>query len=217
LKGAGPDATRGCPGYSPAAHERGGRGLDGISRMRATLANRQVSKSRPALHRLLAGATLLLAGCGYSTDREKVIRTTNSKNERIHTIALDVFASREFRRGLELQLTEALAKRLEAETPFKLAKKDRADTIMTGEIREVRQSTIGRDFRTVQPRETTDSVVVSFQWKDLRTGEVLLDRPNYVQTVDYVRFLGEDFYHASGRAMDRLSERIIEEMQTTDW
>ena len=47
--------------------------------------------------------------------------------------------------------------------------------------------------------------------------EVLLDRPNYVQTVDYVRPLGEDFYHATQRAMDRLSERIIEEMQTTDW
>lgn len=175
----------------------------------------QRENSRGRLFSILA--TCVLAGCGYSTDRDKVIRTTNSKNERIHTVALDVFASREFRRGLELQLTEALAKRLEAETPFKLAKKDRADTIITGEIREVRQSTLGRDFRTVRPRETAETVVVSFQWKDLRTGEILLDRPNYVQTVDYVRPLGEDFYHASQRAMDRLSERIIEEMQTTDW
>ena len=163
------------------------------------------------------GATCLLAGCGYSTDRNAVTRTTNSKNERIRTVAVDVFESREFRRGLEIQLTEALAKRLEAESPFKLAKKERADSIITGEIREVRQSTLGRDFRTVRPRETAETVVVSFQWTDLRTGEVLLDRPNYVQTVDYVRPLGEDFYHASQRAMDRLSERIIEEMQTTDW
>lgn len=162
-------------------------------------------------------ALLLMAGCGYSTDRSELIRTTNSRNDRIRTVAVDVFESKEFRRGLELQLTEALAKRIEQETPFKLAKKERADTLITGVIREVRQSTIGRDFRTVRPRETTWTVILSFQWKDLRTGEVLVDRPTYVQTVDYIRPLGEDFYHASQRGMDRLSERIIEELYAANW
>lgn len=166
---------------------------------------------------ILAVAGLLLpGGCGYTTDRQAVIRTTNSKNERIRTVALDVFQTKEFRRGLELQLTEALAKRIEAETPFKLAKKDRADTILTGEIIEVRQATIGRDFRTVTPRETTASVIVSFQWKDLRSGEVLMDRPRFVQAVDYIRPVGEDFHHASQRAMDRLAERIVEQMES-EW
>lgn len=160
---------------------------------------------------------VMFAGCGYSTDRTAVVRTQNSRNDRIRTVALDIFESKEFRRGLELQLTEALAKRIESETPFKLAKKDLADTVLTGEIREVRQSTIGRDFRTVRPRETTSTVVLSFQWKDLRTNEVLVDRQNYVQTVDYIPPLGEDFYHASQRAMDRVSERMIEELWTTDW
>ena len=160
---------------------------------------------------------IVVAGCGYTTDRSAVTRTTNSKNERIRTVAVDVFASREFRRGLELQLTEALQKRLEAESPFRLAKKERADTLLTGEIKEVRQATIGRNFRQVRPRETTDTIVVSFQWKDLRTGEVLVERPNFVQTVDYIRPLGENFYHASQRQMDRLAERIIEQMETNDW
>lgn len=168
----------------------------------------------PSIIVLLVG--LYAAGCGYSTDRSAVIRTTNSKNDRIRTVALDVFQSKEFRRGLELQLTEALAKRIEAKTPFKLAKKDRADTILTGEILEVRQATIGRDFRTVTPRETSETVIVNFQWKDLRSGEVLMDRPRFVQTVDYVKPLGEDFYHASQRAMDRLAERIVEQMES-DW
>lgn len=158
-----------------------------------------------------------VAGCGYTTDRCAVMRTTNSKNERIRTVAVDVFASREFRRGLELQLTEALQKRLEGESPFKLAKKPQADTLLTGEIKEIRQSTIGRDFGQVRPRETTDTIVISFQWKDLRTGEVLVERPNFVQTVDYIRPLGENFYHASQRQMDRLAERIIEQMESNDW
>lgn len=157
-----------------------------------------------------------LAGCGYSADRNEAFRTTNARENRIRTVALDIMESREFRRGLELQLTEALAKRIEQETPFRLAKKDRADTVLTGEIREVRQATLGRQLDTVTPRETAATVLMSFQWKDLRTGEVLVDRPNFVQTVDYIRPLGEDFHHGSQRAMDRLAERIVEEMQS-DW
>ncbi|MFH1418125.1 MAG: LPS assembly lipoprotein LptE [Planctomycetota bacterium] len=166
----------------------------------------------------LAGGLCLLGivGCGYSSDRGEVIRTANSQDNPIRTVALDIFESREFRRGLELQLTESLAKRIEAETPLKLAKKDRADTLLSGEILEVRQATIGRDFRTVTPRETTATVIITFQWKDLRTGEILVDRPKFVQTVDYIRPVGEDFYHASQRSMDRLAERIVEQMES-DW
>jgi hypothetical protein len=178
-------------------------------------------RTRPmnAITRWYTAAIVLMCvgGCGYTTDRSATIRTTNSRNERIRTVALDIFESKEFRRGLELQLTEALAKRIESETPFKLVKKERADSLLSGEVREIRQSTIGRDFADARPRETTATVVISYQWKDLRTGEVLLDRPNYVQTVDYIRPLGEDFYHASQRMMDRLAERMIEEMGTTNW
>lgn len=174
-------------------------------------------RSRSVAMLALGAIAITFAGCGYSTDRDAAFVTENSRKDRIRTVALDIFESKEFRRGLELQLTEALAKRIEQETPFKLAKKDRADTLITGVIREVRQSTIGRDFRTVRPRETTCTVILSFQWKDLRTGEVLVDRPNYVQTVDYIRPLGEDFYHASQRVMDRVSERMVEELWTMDW
>ena len=157
------------------------------------------------------------AGCGYSTDRTAHFQTTNSNNARIRTVALDIFQSREFRRGLELQLTEALAKRIEAETPFKLAKKQRADTLLTGEILEVRQATIGRDFERVEPRETGATLIISFEWKDLRSGEVLRKRPRFVQTVDYIRPLGEDFHHAMQRAVDRMAEAIVEVMETDDW
>jgi len=161
--------------------------------------------------------TIVLGGCGYTTDRTEIYRTKNTQNDPIRSVAVDVFGSREFRRGLELQLTEAVKKRLNTDSPFRLANKDYADTLLSGEIKEVRQSTIGRDFRDVRPRETSQTVVVAFQWKDLRTGEVLVDRPNFVQTVDYIRPLNEDFYHASQRNMDRLAERIVEQMESDDW
>jgi len=165
---------------------------------------------------LIAGL-FAMAGCGYSSDPKAVIRTSNADGQPIRTVAIDVFESKEFRRGLELQLTEALQKRLEAETPFKLATKERADTLLGGEVLEVRQSTIGRDFVNVRPRETSMTVVVRFYWKDLRTGETLVDRPRFVQTVDYIPPLGEDFYHGSERAMDRLAERMLEQLENDAW
>lgn len=164
---------------------------------------------------LVTTAMAWSACCGYSTDRG--FRETNSDNDRIRTIAVEVFESKEFRRGIELQLTEALKKRINADTRYRLANKSYADTLLSGEIREVRQSTIGRDFRTVEPRETAATLLVSFQWKDLRNGEILLDRPNFVQTADYTRLLGEDFHHAMQRETDRMAERIVEAMESSDW
>jgi len=169
---------------------------------------------RKAVSYLLSGglaAGLCLCGCGYSTERP--FRTTSTEGKPLRTVSLDIFQSREFRRGLELQLTEALAKRIEAETPYRLAHREKADTMLSGEIREIRQTTIGRDFRENRPRETAMTVVMSFQWKDLRTGNILVDRPSFIQTVDYVRPLNEDFYDASQEAMDKLAERIVEQLE----
>ncbi len=166
---------------------------------------------------LMAGFLVGSSGCGYSTDRSEHFRTQNTDKRPIRTVAVPIFQSREFRRDLELQLTEALKKRLEVETPYKLANESRADTAIYGEVLEVRQGTIGRDFRLVRPRETAMTMVVNWHWKDLRTGEILVNRPSFVQTVDYIRPLGEDFYHASQRVSDRMAERILEEMYADNW
>ena len=156
----------------------------------------------------IALAGLGAAGCGYSTERPF--------RRDVKSVAVEIFDNKDFRRGLELQLTEALSKRIEAETPYKLAKRDRADTLLTGEVKEVRQATLGRSFETALPRETAATMIVAFQWKDLRTGAILVDRPAFTQTVDYVPPLNEQFYHASQRICDRMAERMVEEMEA-EW
>lgn len=167
-----------------------------------------VSKHGSAARWWITALAALLVGCGYRTERPF------PKN--VRTVAVEIFDSKEFRRGLELQLTEALAKRIESETGYRLAPRERADTLLTGEVKDVRQATLGRTFSANVPRETSATMVVAFQWKDLRNNQVLVDRPNFVQTVDYVRPAGEDFYHASQRIADRMAERIVEQMMA-DW
>lgn len=153
----------------------------------------------------LAGA---LSGCGYSSQRPFP--------ENVRTIHVPVFHSREFRRGLEFQLTEAVKKRVEQDTPFRLAHRDRADTELTGEILEVRQAALADDFRTDLPRELSALVIVRYHWKDLRSGEVLAERELAPMRVDYIPAVGEDFFEAGQESLEDLAERIVESMMT-DW
>lgn len=169
------------------------------------------------LPRFALVATLALlagGGCGYSTERPFPRNDPNGMP--IRTIAVEVFQSHEFRRGLELQLTEALAKRIELQTPYRLADKASADTVLRGEVKEVKQATLGRDFEHNRPRETSATFIVSMQWKDLRTGRILADEPNLTQTIDYVRPLKERFYDASSEGLDKLAQRIVERMEA-EW
>jgi len=154
---------------------------------------------------VIVGAIAGLTGCGYTTERPF--------RQDVRTVHVPIFQSKEFRRGLEFQLTEALQKRIQLDTPYRLADKRRADTELTGEIIEIRQNTFGQDFVTGLPRETGATIVMSFQWKDLRSGEILVDRPAFTQTAEYIRPVGEDFFVGSERFVDRLAESIVEQME----
>ncbi len=159
---------------------------------------------------LVTAAWILSAvsGCGYSVGHDEMFDTG------IRTVHVPIFQNKDFRRGLEFQLTEALVKAIELKTPYKTTSDQRkADTVLTGEIREVRQGTLGLDFKTHMPRETQATVITSFRWKDLRTGKVLVDMPVITQSVDYIQPVGENFYEASQQAMNALAERIVEKME----
>lgn len=149
---------------------------------------------------------LFLTGCGYSATRP--FRTD------IQTIHVEMFQSREFRRELEFRLTESLVKRIETETPYRIAPKTTADALLTGEILKVENRTLGRDYETGQPREVASNVVIRFTLKDLRSGEILVERPRFVYQSSYIPSVNETFSGGMTRAMDGLSEEIVEAMET---
>ena len=142
-------------------------------------------------------------------------------NEPLHptsarTIYVDMAQSREFRRGIEFSLTEALRKELDVNSPYKNAAREKADTILTAEVIEWRESTLGRNFVLDRPRETAATLVLSYRWQDMRTGKVLRDRPTFVTTVTYVRMVGESFDNAVLDIASRAARKIVLDMQD-DW
>ena len=80
------------------------------------------------------GLLLALGGCGYSAgnksgDATKSYQWKSLYRPGIKTVAVSVFTSREFDRYDEIRFTQALAKNLEAYTPYKIASRDVADTV----------------------------------------------------------------------------------------
>ena len=167
---------------------------------------REVSTKRLCGAVLFPVLTMCLAGCGYSTKRPFATD--------IQTVHVEMFQSKEFRRELEFRLTESLIKRIEMDTPYRIAPRETADALLTGEVLKVENRTFGNDYNTDLPREIGSTVVVRFKLQDLRSGEILIDRPRFVYQTSYIPPVGETFVQGMTRAMDGLAEQIVEAMES---
>jgi len=172
---------------------------------------------------VLAGALALCGpGCGYNqsgSDRNRLeggYQWNSLYREDVQTVAVPVFRNNDFRRGIELRLTEAVIKQIEMRAPYKVVPRERADTILEGEITSVSLGTISRDYWTNLPREQQLVITMDFTWKDLRTGRILMQRRNFQQQVVFYPSLGEGEYAGSQEAIERCALAIVQEMQA-DW
>ena len=154
-----------------------------------------------------AVALSALTGCGYSTARPFPTD--------IQTIHVEMFQSKEFRRELEFRLTEAIVKRIETDTPYRIAPRRRAQGLLTGEILKVENRTFGDDIDTDLPREIGSTVVVRYRLLDMSTGRILVERPRFVYQTSYIPPVGETFTQGMTRALDGLAELIVESMETS--
>ncbi|RJP34300.1 MAG: hypothetical protein C4547_11000 [Phycisphaerales bacterium] len=162
--------------------------------------------ARTAQPALVAVAALLVSGCGYSSRRPFP--------EDIRTVHVEMFQSREFRRELEFRLTEAVIKRINMDTPYRIAPLRTADVVVTGEILNVTNRTFGSDLDDDLPREIGSTIAVRFQMKDLRDGRILVDRPRFVYQTNYIPPVGETFEDGMIRGIDGLAEQIVQTMES---
>jgi hypothetical protein len=114
---------------------------------------------------------------------------------------------------LEFRLTEALVKRIEMDTPYRVSARKRADAVLSGEILSVENRTFGADLSGDLPREIGSTVTVRFRLQDLRTGETIVERPRFIYQVSYIPPIGETFTVGMARAFDGLAEAVVESME----
>ena len=164
----------------------------------------------------------LLAGCGYNQSAGNDNRLEGNYQwnslfrQDISTVAVPVFVTKDFRRGVELRLTEAVIKQLEATAPYKVVPRERADTILEGQVTSVSIGTANRDFRTNLPKLQNLTVTVEFTWKDLRNGRILMQRRNFQQQAHFFPSLGEGEFVGAQDAIEKLALGIVQELQA-EW
>ncbi len=151
-------------------------------------------------------AALFFAGCsGYSS--------RSLYPEDIKSVYIEMFENTTFWRDIEYDLTDAVAKRVEADTPYKIiSDRNKADTILSGKIAGVSNSPLTLEPETGRPLETQAEVFASFTWKDLRTGQYLA-QDTISATASFSNFQDQGFDYASKVAANKLAERIVEQMQ----
>lgn len=174
--------------------------------------------TRLPLRPLLVSACVLAAGCsGYSSGdggasgKNYAWGTTFRKD--IKTIALPAFGTKAYSRGDEIALTQALIAQIESRTPYKIVPAERADTILEGLVTGVGRGTVSIDNQTALPQEAVYTISCDFTWKDLRSGQILVERRNFDQSTTYYPTLGEGRFIGRQTAAEALAASIVDELQ----
>jgi len=170
---------------------------------------------------MLLPSVAMLDGCGYShtgstPSAQSGYQWRSLYREDVKSVAVPIFTNKDFTRGVEFSLTEAIVKELELHTPYKVMPRERADTILEGEIVEVRRNTVSNDARAAIPQEQLYIVRINFIWKDLRSGRILVERRNFEQTATYYATLGEGRFIGQQQNVEKLATGIVQELQA-DW
>ena len=192
----------------------------------------------PIARRILGTVTVALfaavPGCGYSqadygfgaggTQSVAAASTTEPANlghslypQDVHTVAVPIFTNRTFERNIEFNLSKAVVNYIESNTPYKVVPKERADTILEGEITHVEIDTVANSATAGGiPQEQLLEIRVNFTWKDLRNGRILTQRRHFDQSTTYYPTLGEGRFVGEQQNVERLAVAIVQELQA-DW
>jgi hypothetical protein len=159
------------------------------------------------------------SGCGYSTVGSEPVggyQWHSLYPEDVKTIAVPIFTNKSFRRDEEFRLTKALVTQIEAKTQYKVVPRERADTVLEGEITSIDVERVSDDAETAVPQENLYKVIVDFTWKDQRTGRIRVSRQNFEQDSTFYPTLGEGEFVGSQEAAEKLASGIVEQLQA-DW
>ena len=131
----------------------------------------------------------------------------------VSTVYVEMFDTGGFRRGHEYNFTDALCKRIESETPYKIVSdRNRADTLISGTVR-IAKGVLATDRYEGRPLEYETYAEAIITWKNLKTGDILVDSEKVTASASYAPKLDQDLDEASKVAMNRAAEKAVELME----
>ena len=156
---------------------------------------------------------LLIAGC--ASDPTQGYAAVSVYPDNISTVAVNIFKNNSFSREIEFELADALVKEIEARSPYKVTSSSRADTILTGTVRNVQRDLLSKSRLTGLSEEVLLSVTIDFKWTDQRTGRSLVERKSFTGHAPFFpsRPTGELIELGEFAVVQLLARDIVNEMQ----
>jgi hypothetical protein len=131
----------------------------------------------------------------------------------VSTVYVEMFDSSGFRRGYEFKLTEAVCKRIEAQTPYKIVSdRDLADSVLSGTV-GAGSGVLAGDRYTGRPLEQEAMIQVRLTWKNLKTGRLMLDNEEVYAAVSYSELLGQSYDYSAASAVNKAAQKVVELME----
>ena len=155
----------------------------------------------------------VLSGC-EQVDPELGYSMRSLYRTDVRTVAVEMFQSESFRRGVEFELTRAVSEQLELHSPLKVVSDRRkADTLLYGTITRIDERVLSRQRQLDRPLENEVILLVRVTWKDLRSGELILDDQPIRVSGRYASLLGAGRASAAREAANEAAVRIVEAME----
>lgn len=166
---------------------------------------------------LLASVSLAyLQGCaGYQFGSRTLY------NPNIRTVHIPIVRNESWRHDVGVQLTEAIQKAVELNTPYKVIGDPNADSTLTCRVTSQTKRTV-TEARTDEPRAVETLVTVELTWTD-RQGNLLMENrfvPQgefayyFIQGMDFVPEGGQSIATAQQRVVERLADQVVRQMES---
>ena len=134
--------------------------------------------------------------------------------EDVRTVYVEMFDTSSFRRGHEYDLTDAICKRIESQTPYKIVSdRNIADSVLSGTLGTLSQGVLAMERESGRPLENETIVSVTVNWKNLSTGDISIDNDIVYASASFSTFLDQDFEYAAKIAVNKAARRVVERMQ----
>ncbi|MCE7974868.1 MAG: hypothetical protein DYG92_11205 [Leptolyngbya sp. PLA1] len=166
---------------------------------------------RPLVIGVLVGC---LAGCASDPTRGYSFAETMPQD--VKTVSIPVFENYTYDLGLEALVTEAVIKELQRSTPLKVVSRGAADSELKGIITKSELRRLSVQQKTGFVQELGVIITVDFEWKDVRSGEMIISRREFAAADTFVPSNPSGERLDTGRvgAANRLARDLVWELRS---
>lgn len=162
---------------------------------------------------IVAAAALWCQGC--SSDPTRGYAWGSTYSDQVRSVSVPIFKNQTHAAGLETQLTEALIKQIQQNTPWVVLAEGSADTTLQGTITNVDFERLSVTPGSGLVQEQAVRIEIRFDWVDNRTGQLLVSRDRFSAVSVFVpsRLTGERAEIGQRGAIAELAEGVVSELR----